>query len=91
MMEVKVMVSTNITIRTDNELKTKAQNVLNELGIDMPTAINFYLRQIVNENGIPFELNAEKQQSLPKLGGWEGDIWMANDFDAPMEEFKEYM
>ncbi|MDR1101564.1 MAG: type II toxin-antitoxin system RelB/DinJ family antitoxin, partial [Clostridiales bacterium] len=71
------MASANITVRTESELKTKAQNVLNGLGIDMPTAINSYLRQIVNENGIPFELKAEKPQSLPKLGGWEGDIWMA--------------
>ena len=26
----------------------------------------------------------------PKLGGWEGKIWMADDFDAPMEDFAEY-
>ena len=27
----------------------------------------------------------------PKLGGWEGKIWIADDFNAPLEEFEEYM
>jgi hypothetical protein len=26
-----------------------------------------------------------------KAGSAEGKIWMAPDFDAPLEEFKEYM
>ena len=31
-----------------------------------------------------------KKQRAPRFGGWEGKIWMSDDFDAPMEEFKEY-
>lgn len=27
----------------------------------------------------------------PRFGGWEGRIWMADDFDAPLDDFKEYM
>ncbi|MDR2166662.1 MAG: DUF2281 domain-containing protein [Clostridiales bacterium] len=26
-----------------------------------------------------------------KPGGWEGKIWMSEDFNAPLEEFEEYM
>ena len=26
-----------------------------------------------------------------ELGGWEGQIWMSDDFNEPMEEFEEYM
>jgi len=26
-----------------------------------------------------------------KLGGLEGEIWIAHDFDEPLEEFREYM
>jgi hypothetical protein len=26
-----------------------------------------------------------------KAGSAKGQIWMADDFDAPLEEFKEYM
>jgi hypothetical protein len=26
-----------------------------------------------------------------KLGGLEGKVWMSDDFNAPLEEFEEYM
>lgn len=29
------------------------------------------------------------QRPIPGL--WRGRIWMADDFDAPLEDFKEYM
>jgi hypothetical protein len=28
---------------------------------------------------------------VPKPGCLEGEIWMADEFDAPLEEFEEYM
>ena len=84
------MALTNINIRTDEELKAKAQNVLNRLGMDMSTAVNIYLAQIVEKNRIPMEL-AHKKQRTPQFGGWENKIWMSDDFDAPMEEFKDYV
>ena len=84
------MSSVNINVRTDVELKTKAQSVLNRLGMDMSTAINIYLVQIVEKGGIPMDLKVKKQHT-PQFGGWEGKIWMSDDFDAPMEDFKEYM
>ncbi|MDR1321424.1 MAG: DUF2281 domain-containing protein [Gracilibacteraceae bacterium] len=24
----------------------------------------------------------------PQLGGWEGKIWMADDFDAPLDDIQ---
>jgi prevent-host-death family protein len=27
----------------------------------------------------------------PKLGGFEGQVWVAPDFDAPLDDFREYM
>jgi len=41
------------------------------------------------------EANTELTEEEPKkrggLGIWKGKIWMADDFDAPLEEFEEYM
>lgn len=37
---------------------------------------------------VPIEPLAKK---LRHFGGWEGTIWMADDFDAPLEDFKDYM
>ena len=84
------MAATNINIRTDSELKTKAQSVLSDLGLDMSTAINIFLNQIVYRQAIPFEINKPESKKA-KLGGWEGKIAMSADFNEPMEEFSEYM
>jgi len=44
----------------------------------------------VEKGGIPMDLTLRKQR-IPQFGGWEGKIHMSDDFNAPMEEFKEYM
>ena len=83
------MATTNINIRTDSELKAKAQAILADLGLDMSTAINVYLTQIVYKQAIPFEITKPSVKHA-RLGGWEGKIAMSPDFNAPMEEFEEY-
>ena len=84
------MAATNINIRTDSELKAKAQSVLADLGLDMSTAINVFLNQIVYKQAIPFEITKPANKTA-KLGGWEGKISMSADFNEPMDEFKEYV
>ena len=84
------MATTNINVRTDTELKAKAQSILSDLGLDMSTAINMFLNQIVYKQAIPFEINKTTIKRA-KLGGWEGKIKMSADFNNPMEEFKEYV
>ena len=84
------MSATNINIRTDSELKVKAQSILADLGLDMSTAINVFLSQVVYKQAIPFEISKPIIKHA-KLGGWEGKISIASDFNDPMEEFKEYI
>ena len=50
------MGSTNLNIRTDKDVKDAAERIFSELGINMTTAVNMFLRQTIRENGIPFEL-----------------------------------
>ena len=83
------MPTTNINVRTDSQLKASAKSVLDDLGLDMSTAINMFLCQVVYRQAIPFEV-AKPNAKSAKLGGWEGKIAMSDDFNAPMEEFKEY-
>jgi prevent-host-death family protein len=33
----------------------------------------------------------ENKPAMRRFGGWEGEIWMADDFDEPLEDFKDYM
>ena len=50
-------VSTNITI--DAEVKKQAQELFADLGMDLSTAINIYLKKALAEQGIPFAVTRE--------------------------------
>lgn len=47
-------VATSISIEAD--VKEKAVSLLNELGLDLSTAIGMFLRQTIRERAIPFEV-----------------------------------
>lgn len=51
------MKGTNLNIRTDKDVKAAAEQIFEELGLSMTTAVNIFLRQTIRENGIPFKLN----------------------------------
>ena len=48
-----------ISFRVDDDIKRGAEKVFDSIGVGMATAINIYLRAVVRENRIPFELSAE--------------------------------
>ena len=90
------MEAANINIRTNSELKAQAQEILSALGLDMSTAINMFLRQLVFREAIPFEISrpkttGSKQARSTMRGCLKGKVSMADDFDAPLEDMKEYM
>ena len=76
-------VSTNI--RIDSDVKQKAAAIFNELGMDMTTAVNIFLRQTIRSNGLPFEL---------KLGITNEDTLEAieevKNMKSKPEEYKSY-
>lgn len=52
--------TTNISIRMDRELKEQAESLFSELGMNMTTAFNIFLRQSVRQGKIPFEISLNK-------------------------------
>ena len=46
----------NVFTRVDPETKEQAETILNQLGIPMSNAIGMFLKQIVMQRGIPFEM-----------------------------------
>ena len=58
-MEAFYMATTNLNIRIDKEIKNSAEKIFNELGLNMTTAINMFLRTTIREHSIPFELKIE--------------------------------
>ncbi len=47
---------TTINFRVDENVKNQATAIFEELGLDMSTALNLFLRQAINYGGIPFAL-----------------------------------
>lgn len=51
--------STNLNIRIDKNVKESSEKVFEDLGLNMTTAINMFLRQVIRVNGIPFEIKGD--------------------------------
>ena len=52
--------TTNISIRMDADLKAQADALFHELGMNLTTAFNIFVRQALREGGFPFEVKLEQ-------------------------------
>lgn len=52
---------TDITICMDRDLKEKADALFSELGMDLNTAFNLFVRESLRVGGFPFELRPNKE------------------------------
>lgn len=48
--------TSNISIRMDSNLKAAAEELYEELGMNLSTAFNIFVRQSLRERGIPFKI-----------------------------------
>ena len=83
--------TTNISIRTDIELKKEAEKLFNELGMNMTTACNIFLRQAVREQRIPFEIrkNILNQDTIDALN--EANVLLENKNAKLYNNFSELL
>ena len=64
------MANTNVTMRIDETLKSQLQELMSSLGLDMTTAINLFIQQSLEFNGIPFTIrkyNAETEAAFAEV------------------------
>lgn len=66
------MTITNLNIRTDKDIKERAEEIFSELGLNMTTAINMFLRTTIRENGIPFNLKLDTPNNATMAAIEEG-------------------
>ena len=61
--------TTNISIRMDADLKAQADALFSELGMNITTAFNIFVRQSLREGKIPFDisLNQPNRDTLAAL------------------------
>ncbi len=53
------MAQTSVNIRMDDNLKQQFNNLCDELGLSMSTAINIFAKTMVRQHGIPFEVSLD--------------------------------
>lgn len=75
-------VSTNISI--DADVKRQAQELFSELGLDLSTAINIFLKKAVAWHGIPFEVSTETPNdiTMKAIADAENDENICGPFDS---------
>lgn len=56
--------TSNVFARVEPEVKEQAEKVLNQLGIPMSNAVGMFLRQVVIQRGIPFEMKLPANRPL---------------------------
>lgn len=68
----------NVFTRVDSDVKEQAEEILSQLGIPMSSAVGMFLRQVVIQRGIPFEvrLPAEKPLAFGSLTKEQFDVEM---------------
>ena len=73
--------STNISI--DAETKAKAQKLFNDLGVDLSTAVNIFLKQAIYKNGFPFEIKySPNEETLNAIESAEKGENVYGPFDS---------
>ncbi len=71
--------SLNATVRArvDERLKQEAENIFSTIGLNTSQAINIFLKKVVLEHGIPFDLkvpNAKTLKAMEEAKNMDGDI-----------------
>lgn len=52
--------TTNFSVRMDSDIKKQCEAMYGELGINLTTAINVFLRQSLRVGGFPFDVRMEQ-------------------------------
>lgn len=56
--------TSNIYVRVEPNIKEQAEIVLEQLGIPMSNAVSIFLRQVVMQNGLPFEVKLPNSRPI---------------------------
>ena len=78
------MKNVNVTFRVDDELKKQADALFADLGMNLSTAFNIFLRQSVREQQIPFDVsrNVPNAVTLAAIDAAEKDEDIYGPFDS---------
>ena len=86
--------TSNIFARVEPEIKEQAEQVLDRLGIPMSNAVGMFLRQVVRQGKIPFEIatdipNSETLAAMKEVDDMINGKIPAKKYTSTDELFKD--
>ncbi len=78
-----------VTARVDEETKKEAERIFREFGIPMSSAISAFLKAVVRNKGIPFELRVEGAVPLYPYEGRLAKVRDAELSESSLKALKE--
>ena len=73
--------TSNYTIRLDTELRREAEALFSDLGMSLATAFQIFLKQAIQEQGLPFPVK-KKQPNKVTLAAMKEAMEIAESPDA---------
>ncbi|MDY3046909.1 MAG: type II toxin-antitoxin system RelB/DinJ family antitoxin [Candidatus Enterosoma sp.] len=67
------MATTNFSVRLDSDLKKQSEALYGELGVNLTTAINVFLRKSLKVGGFPFDVRNDEPNRETKLALLEAE------------------
>lgn len=98
--------SIQVSTRIDESTKKQFDSICKRIGTSPSNALSMFIQSVINHNGIPFRAVIPETENLTisekttaystirpsfDYGCMSGSIWMAEDFDEPLDDFQEYM
>jgi DNA-damage-inducible protein J len=76
----------------DETLKRDFEVICDEVGLTMTTAFIIFAKTVTDSGEMPFKMPTQSVPGAktPRPGSMKGQIWMSDDFDEPLDDFKEY-
>jgi DNA-damage-inducible protein J len=76
-----------ISFRVDDDIKNSAEKTLDEIGLSMSAAMTIFLKKVVREQRIPFELSADPFYGRENISELERRI---NEVNSGKKSLKEH-
>ena len=78
-------------IRVEPDVKIKAEETLNDLGLSITEAVNVFLNQVILHDGIPFKIEKPKynKETIQAMEDVKSGKNLSKTFDSVYEMFEE--
>ena len=88
------MASTTLSVTLNANVVNKIKTVSSNTGLDITTFMNHLLQRALLDIGISElqpQVDANETGQPVVYGGWEGRVFISDDFNDPIDDFEDYM